>query len=173
MANDVLTTVIEIGTTASTSMPVTVRDMTVEAANVLGSALGAIEPWLSYPISVDGLTSYCATIEPGAPRYAIYVGADLAGAIGLRTNWLRGPYLQLLGIVPAAQGMGVGQMVLDWIECGARVGQQRNFWVAAADYNIRAIQFYERHGFTHVATIDGLVHDTRSDVLLRKKLTTV
>lgn len=144
--------------------------MTAEIASELGPAVAAMEPWLSYPISSASLTGYLTRIEPGAPRYVIRDGEDAVGVAAVRLNWLRGPYLQLLAILPSGQGRGLGQLVLDWMERDARAIGDRNLWVAAADYNTGAIRFYERHGFKRVAAIDGLVHDDRSDVLLRKKL---
>ena len=69
---------------------------------------------------------------------------ELAGAIGVRRNWLRGPYLQFLGILPAFQRRGIGSVALDWFEGEARAAQAQNLWVAASDFNARALAFYER-----------------------------
>ena len=41
-------------------------------------------------------------VDGGAPRFAVWLGGKLAGAAGLRLNWLRGPYVQFLGVLPDA-----------------------------------------------------------------------
>ena len=139
-------------------------------AERLGAAFAAIDPWASYPYSPDELTSYFAAIEPAAPRYAVRSGDTLIGALGVRMNWLRGPYIQFLGFFPDGQGQQSGSRVLQWFESAARDNSQRNLWVAASDTNAGAIRFYRRHGFEPVADLDGLVADGRTEILLRKRL---
>jgi diamine N-acetyltransferase len=97
-------------------------------------------------------------------------GEDLVGAAGLRLNWLRGPYLQFLGLVPGFQGKGAGPLFLKWIDHEAHAAGQHNVFVCATDTNTRAITFYERHGYRQVGTLDGLVQPGTSEVLLRKML---
>jgi ribosomal protein S18 acetylase RimI-like enzyme len=141
-----------------------------EQATPLGEAFAAIDPWASYPYPAAGLAQYLGATEPGAPRFALYLAGELAGAAGLRLNWLRGPYLQFLGILPAFQGRGIGERVLTWIETEARFANERNLWVAASDFNSGAIRFYERHGFAVAARLADLVREGRTELLLRKRL---
>ena len=139
-------------------------------AERLGAAFAAIDPWARYPYPAPQLAAYLAAHEPGAPRLALYSGTTIAGAVGLRLGWLKGPYLQFLGILPDFQGQGIGSAVLEWLEHEARAGGERNLWACASDFNIGALVFYQRHGFERVAALDGLVCDGRAEVLLRKRL---
>lgn len=139
-------------------------------ADGLGSAFAALSPWADYPYPAASLAAYLSKIEPGAPRYLITSDGATAGAVGLRLDWLRGPYLQFLGLLPAYQGRGLGAEVLSWLEREARAAGQRNVWVAASDFNAGAIRFYARHGFREVARLDDLVRDGRTEVLLRKAI---
>jgi diamine N-acetyltransferase len=140
-------------------------------AEALGPALAAIDPWATYPsYPASALSAYLGKDEPGAPRYSLHTGDALAGAVGLRLDWLRGPYLQLLGLLPGYQGCGFGAAVLAWIEREARVAKQRNLWVVASDFNSGALRFYERCGFTRVAALEALVADGCDEILLRKRL---
>ena len=148
---------------------VTLEPMSVQVAEALGPAFAAIDPWLSYPYPASALTAYFSTVEPGAPRYALRVEGNSAGAIGIRDNWLRGPYLQFLGVLPQYQRQGIGELVLEWFEARASAAHERNLWVAASDFNGHAIAFYERHGFMRVASLDGLVRDGTTEILLRKR----
>ncbi len=137
----------------------------------LGAAFAAISPWADYPYPASALAAYFAKAELAAPRYQIMAGDSIAGVAGLRGDWLRGPYLQFLGVLPHHQGHGLGAAVLAWFERTARDTGQRNLWVAASDFNAAAIRFYERNGFAECARLDGLVADGRTEILLRKRLT--
>jgi diamine N-acetyltransferase len=144
--------------------------MTADAAQIFGVAFARMEPWSRYPISAEALASYFAAEEIGAPRFMIVRDGALAGVLGLREHWLRGPYIQFLGLVPECQGQRLGQRALAWFEGRARAANFRNLWVAASDFNVAAIAFYERHGYVRVARIDDLIQDGIAEILLRKRL---
>ncbi len=139
-------------------------------ANALAAAFAAIDPWASYGYPASALAAYLGKQEPGAPRFLLTLEDELAGALGLRLGWLRGTYIQFLGIVPRFQRRGLGQTILAWIEAEARAIKERNLWVAASEINADAIRFYERHGFTQAARLEDLVYDGRTEILLRKRL---
>ena len=139
-------------------------------ARELGAIFAGMEPWSRYPFTACALETYLASDETGAPRYAIRIENRLAGALGLRLNWLRGPYIQFFGMVLGAQGEGAGSHILDKLAEDARASRERNLWVAASAFNTGAIRFYERHGFVRVAELDGLVQEGIDEILLRKRL---
>jgi diamine N-acetyltransferase len=139
-------------------------------ADYLGEVFAAIDPWKGYPFTSAALAMYFAQIETDAPRFALRLGDDLAGLVGLRLNWLRGPYLQFLGIVPAFQKASLGRLALDWIDHEARSASAHNVFVCATDSNALAIKFYEGHGFQRVGDLPDLVQSHKTEVLFRKKL---
>ncbi|PPD31258.1 MAG: GNAT family N-acetyltransferase [Hyphomicrobium sp.] len=139
-------------------------------ADPLGEAFAALSPWRDYPFSAAALAGYFRGIQPDAPRLAIRVGDQVAGIAGLRRSWLRGPYLQFLGVLPAYQGHGLGSAVLDWFERDARAMEERNLWAATSDFNGDAFRFYTRAGYRETARIDGLIRDDRTEILMRKRL---
>lgn len=149
---------------------IVLEPMTPDGAGMLGEAFAGIDPWARYPFSASALEGYLGTNEAGAPRYAIRAGGALAGATGVRHAWLRGPYLQFLGVLPSFQSLGIGGRVVAWFEAEARASNERNIWVATSDFNSDALRFYERHGFQRAALLDGLVRDGVAEVLLRKRL---
>lgn len=160
-----------INLTSSDETPRVLFDViTGRDARTLGAAFAAINPWAGYPYPADAVEAYLGAREPGAPRFAIHIDGALAGAIGIRLNWLRGPYLQFLGILPDFQRRGLGEKSLAWFEGGARAQLERNLWVAASDFNADAIRFYERHGFERAALLEGLVDDSKTELLFRKRL---
>lgn len=146
------------------------KPMSPQIAETLALEFARVDPWVRYPTTSAFLAAYLAHDEPGAARFELVVGSETAGAVGVRHEWLRGPYLQFLGIRPAYQRQGLGERILGWFEEDARIRAARNLWVAASDFNTGAIRFYERHGFKHVTALENLVADGRTEILLRKEL---
>ena len=136
----------------------------------LGTAFAAIDPWAAYGYPAAALSKFLLAVEPGAPRFALQVGGEVAGAAVIRTAWLRGPYLQFIGVTPAHQNSGLGSAVLDWMEREARAAGERNLWVAVSEINTDAQRLYERHGFIQAARLDDLAWDGRTEILMRKRL---
>jgi diamine N-acetyltransferase len=144
--------------------------MTQAAAVTLGSAFARIDPWAHYRFTADALAGFLSQREDGAPRFEIHLDARLAGTIVLRQNWLFGPYLQFLAILPEYQGRGLGHAALRWFEDQARTSKASNMWVAATAFNARALALYEGFGFVRVAELDSLIEDGTNEILLRKRL---
>jgi ribosomal protein S18 acetylase RimI-like enzyme len=142
---------------------------TAEAGR-LGAIFAGLDPWAAYAYPASGLAAYFEMHEPGAPRFAINSGGEIAGVVGLRLNWLKGPYLQFLGLIPAYQRRGIGGAVLGWLEGEARALNERNLWVLASEINSGALRLYERSGFTRVAELEDLVTEGRREIMLRKRL---
>ncbi len=150
--------------------PIALAPLPAQAAEGLSARFAAMDPWAAYGYPASGLAAYLRTREPGAPRFAIAAGGNLAGVAGLRLAWLKGPYLQFLAVLPEFQGQGVGGAFLEWLDREARAGLGPNVWVCVSEINARGRLFYERHGFTLTATLEGLVIENRAELLLRKRL---
>jgi ribosomal protein S18 acetylase RimI-like enzyme len=137
------------------------------AAHLLGPALAAIDPWarMSYPAAA--LTEFLARRQDGVRKYAVSCEGALAGAVSVQDDWLKGPYLQLLGLLPGYQGRGIGSALMGWFEAGAVPGA-RNLWVVVSAFNDRAAAFYRAHGYEPAATLPDLVADGYDEILLRK-----
>lgn len=149
---------------------ITLVAMSPDVATELGRGFAAIDPWARYKISAATLTAYFLATEPGTEHYVVRVNDALAGAVSIRSAWLRGPYLKFLGVLPAYQSQGAGQLILAWFEGIARARGNRNLWVAASDFNAPALKFYERHGFQRAARLDSLIEDGETEILMRKRL---
>jgi GNAT superfamily N-acetyltransferase len=127
-----------------------------------------MEPWsvMNYP--AETLAAFLASRDGGVSRYLVSLGGSEAGIVSVRYPWLKGPYLELLALLPIAQNQGIGSSILAWLEREALQHQAHNLWVCASSFNIRALRFYERHGFRPAATLPGLVADGYDEILLRK-----
>ena len=83
---------------------------------------------------------------------------------------MRGPYIQFLAVLPPYQRQGLGSAVVAWVEAQARLGEERNLWIAASEINTDARRLYEHLGFREVAKLDDLVCKGRAEILYRKRL---
>lgn len=144
--------------------------MTLEpgAGARLAASIVAMPPWsvMSYP--QEAMARFLAASDDGASRYMVEIGGEEAGAMAVRYPWLKGPYLELLAILPRFQRRGIGASLLAWFEQEAFRHGARNLWVCASSFTARALHFYAQHGFQPAATLPGLVADGYDEILLRK-----
>jgi GNAT superfamily N-acetyltransferase len=145
------------------------RPVTMNLAETLGPAVAAMEPWSALDYSAELMTQFLIAEDPALSRLALFSGDALAGVIAVRSPWLRGPYLQLLAVLPPFQGQGAGTVLLNWFEERASP-TSRWLWLCYSSFNTRAGAFYARHGFEEVVSLPDLIDDGRDEVLMRKRL---
>lgn len=138
-------------------------------AQIIAARLARLEPWQSLGFTSEGLERYLTRHDPSLSRYALLQEERLIGVIAIRTPWLRGAYLELLGVFEEAQGQGIGHSLIDWLTSeGARAGA--NLWATVSASNQRARRFYEQHGFVPIGEIPDLVRTGHTEILLRLPL---
>lgn len=143
--------------------------LTNEQALAAAKLLSISEPWVSLKFSVTALVNYLTREDAALRRYVISVDDKLVGVICVRHPWLRGPYIELLGLFPDHRGKGIGKQVLAWAETEAR-REAKNLWVVASSFNHPALNFYQSLGFYPIGPIQGLVSPEHDEILLRKCL---
>jgi GNAT superfamily N-acetyltransferase len=143
--------------------------LTPEQAQAIAAMLAASEPWATLKFSAAALASYLTREDPALRRYLISVEGEAAGVICVRHPWLRGPYIELLGLAPARRGHGLGRQLMAWAENEAR-REAKNLWVVASSFNQQALRFYHSLGFQPIGPIPGLVSPGLDEILLRKVL---
>jgi ribosomal protein S18 acetylase RimI-like enzyme len=134
----------------------------------LAAAIAAMEPWSAMDYPADRLCEFLATPDSGATRCLIEIGDKKAGVISVRYPWLKGPYLELLALLPPFQRQGIGGSLLERFESEAVARGARNLFVCASSFNENALRFYRRHGFHEAAVLPGLVAERYAEILLRK-----
>jgi ribosomal protein S18 acetylase RimI-like enzyme len=145
------------------------RALSTTDAALLSSHFAACDPWLKLGISASCLKNYLLREDANLYRYRVQVDEQLAGIICLRYPWLRGPYIELLGLIECYRGQGVGTQLLHWLESEARQ-HSKNIWLVSSSFNHTALQFYQRQGFQKIGVIEGLVQPDYDELLLRKRL---
>jgi diamine N-acetyltransferase len=142
-----------------------------EAAG-LAARMCAIPPWSTYQVNAAHLESLFRVSAGGAVALAVRLPstAEPVGVAVIRSPWLIGPYMQLLGLAPDVHGQGLGTRVLCWMEAEAKLANARNLWICAAGFNEGAQRLYERFGFVPVAALDDLIQNGVPEILMRKRL---
>lgn len=146
------------------------RPVEADEADALGVGLAAIDPWKTLGFPAKAMARNVVTGGPETARYGIETDGCLVGAVSIKPAWLRGPYLEMLGILPDGQGRGLGNEVLSWMEAEGRRAGARNLWTAVSAFNSNARRFYETFGFRQAASLDDLVLEGFDENLMRKKL---
>ena len=143
-------------TTGRDSAKITLDAMTAEAADELAGRIAEIDPWRRLAIPADRIRRLLEAGH-GLEIRAIRIGNRPVGAIVAQRNWLLGPYLRHLSVLPEAQARGAGTRALAWLEGIARRDRQSNIWLCVSAFNGQALAFYARHGFVQAANLPDLV----------------
>ncbi|MBT9290136.1 GNAT family N-acetyltransferase [Prosthecodimorpha staleyi] len=136
----------------------------------LGLALAAIDPWARVGRPAASLEAYWRRRDPTTFRFAILADGELAGAVAVRDPFMRGPYLELLAVLPAFQGHGIGRAVMDWLAGEGLKAGGSNLWLCVTDWNAPARAFYEGLGFEAVGPIPDLAVTGTTEIFLRRRL---
>jgi ribosomal protein S18 acetylase RimI-like enzyme len=156
----------EIGA-ARDGRPLVLQPMAGAAADRLGEAIARIGPWAHYAIPGAALAE--SLKSQVAASYEIECAGESAGAVVIRPQWLVGPYMQMLAVLPAFQGQGIGSRMVAWFEAEARL-KGRSAWLCVSAFNPGAQRLYRAHGFELVAPLGDLVRDGDDELLMRKRL---
>jgi GNAT superfamily N-acetyltransferase len=138
-----------------------------EEAHLLSRLLAGMDPWHTLRYTADALEGYLLHADAALSRYAVVSQDTIIGVICIRYPWLRGAYVELIGLDPVYQGVGIGSALLHWIEEQAQIETQ-NVWVLTSTFNTRARTFYARHGYVEIGILNDFVQPGYHEVLLRK-----
>ena len=153
----------------TTGADITLDEMTAEAADELAGRIAEIDPWRRLAIPADSIRRLLEA-RHGSEVRAIRIADRPVGAVVVQCNWLLGPYLQHLSVLPEAQARGAGTRALAWLEEIARRDRQSNIWLCVSAFNSRALAFYARHGFVQAANLPDLVRPGEDEILMRRRL---
>lgn len=80
-----------------------------------------------------------------------------------------GGYLKLIAVSDAAQGMGIGSLLLSHVEQTVS-SHSRDLFLLASHFNHAAHRFYARHGYTEVGRLPDYVRPEITEVIFWKRL---
>jgi ribosomal protein S18 acetylase RimI-like enzyme len=139
-------------------------------ADACGALLAGMDPWKRVGRTAEVMAERLRKDDPGARRFAVTApDGELLGAVIVRHPFMKGPYLEMLGLVADARRRGIGRGVMDWM--GANLsGDERNLWLCVSRWNSPARRFYERMGFVEIGIIPDLVMPGTDEVFMRKTI---
>ena len=155
--------------TTGTDADITLDEMTAEAADELAGRIAEIDPWRRLAIPADRIRRLLEAGH-GLEIRVIRIDNRPVGAIVVQCDWLLGPYLRHLSVLPEAQARGAGTRALAWLEGIARRDRQSNIWLCVSAFNSQALAFYARHGFVEAANLPDLVRPGEDEILMRRRL---
>ena len=136
----------------------------------LGDGLAQIDPWQRLGYSAQALTRYLGGLGQGRHAIVVLSGDAPAACLTVRPNWLRGPLLELLAVLPAFQGCGLGKQLIAWLVEQTLREKHGNLWTISSEFNTTAQAFYRREGFELAGTLPDLICPSETEVLLRLRL---
>jgi len=149
--------------------PLSLKRLEPAVSATIAGQLAMMDPWRRLGYGTSALSSYLAGPDPNLNRFIVEEQGEHVGVVCIRVPWLRGPYLELLAVFPHAQGRGMGNRLLTWMEQEARHSAS-NLWTVTSEFNTRARRFYQAAGFVEVAPLPDLVTSGYNELLLRKSL---
>lgn len=130
--------------------------------------------WQTYQLTQEKITKqFNHAIEQ---NQLLYVIEQIEQQTVMGFAWLlpkgmfaRSPYLKQIGIHPDYSGKGIGAKLLTFIE---EQSQQfaSDLFLLTSDFNIKAHQFYKRHGYEHIGAIPNYILPDVAEFIFHKKL---
>jgi ribosomal protein S18 acetylase RimI-like enzyme len=146
------------------------RPLAEGEADRFGALCAEFDPYRRLGQSAAALAGYLHRPDPALFRFAIEIDSAAVGVMAVRSPWLRGPFLEMLALLPEARGIGLGRQTVDWVAAQASLIAE-NLWTTVSDFNDSAQGFYSRLGFVEVSKLPGLVAEGITEILLRRRLT--
>ena len=138
-------------------------------AEILAEVMVSFDPWKRNGTSRQRMIERFRRPDPGGHRFAIQIEKETVGAAIFRYPFLRGPYLEMLGLLPKARGRGIGAAVLELMETETR-GEAQNLWLCVSEWNDPARGFYRRCGFVDAAALPDVAVQGTTEIFMRKIL---
>jgi ribosomal protein S18 acetylase RimI-like enzyme len=138
-------------------------------ADSLGAILARMDPWQAHGRTAAEMATRFSRNDPSAFRFAIRKDDVIVGAVIVRYPFLRGAYLETLGLSEAARGLGIGRAIIDWMAAEI-AGEATNLWLCVTDWNEAARRFYRAQGFVEVVPLPDLSVEGMTEIFMRKRV---
>ncbi len=128
--------------------------------------MASTDPWLKYKFSVETCTGILRW--PGS-RLFIAKAADPVGFMLLHPKGFLGcPYIAVVVVVASFRSRGIGAQLLEFAE--SHFSGSRHVYLCVSSFNLRALRFYELHGYGKVGELPDFIADGFSELVMQKRL---
>lgn len=141
---------------------------TEEERDWAAGLMACTEPWISLKASYESCYQSCHDNE-----YLLFIAHASGTACGMMLLQRRGvassPYLKSIAVQDSMRGQGTGSALLNFAENYFRP-VSRHFFLCVSSFNIAAIAFYQRHGYSQVGEFRDYIIEGASEILMHKRL---
>lgn len=128
--------------------------------------MASTDPWLTYKFSLE--TCMGILRWPGSTLF-IAKAADPVGFMLLHPRGFLGcPYIAVVAVVAGFRSRGIGAQLLDFAE--GHFAGSRHIYLCVSSFNVRALRFYELHGYAKVGELRDFIADGFSELVMQKRL---
>lgn len=129
--------------------------------------MASSDPWLTLGRDCASCLARCR-----APELVVLMArraGERCGFVLLHPTGVAGsPYIASIATAAAVRGQGVGTALLDAAE--RLLPRARHMFLCVSSFNRRALELYERRGYTIVGELPDYVIDGASEILMHKRL---
>lgn len=129
--------------------------------------LAAIDPWARVGRTPETFRAALARPLAATFRFSIRREGACVGVLVIRHPFMRGPYVELIGLFPEAQGHGIARAIVAWMEREV-AGEATNLWLCVTDWNTPARAAYAALGFVEVGPLPDLAAGGTTEIFMRK-----
>lgn len=147
--------------------PCELHAMETEWISSIANQLAQQEPWHTLAYTSDVLYRYLASSCQASMCFAVMREGEIAGVVCVCFPWLRGVYLELIGLFPQAQGQGIGRAVCDWLEQEIS-NHTDNIWTLVSSFNLPARRFYSNCHFMEIGILKDFIRPGYDEILMRR-----
>ncbi len=126
--------------------------------------------WQRYGVSpASAIQRLAGGLEQGASILVAETAEGVAGFIWFveKGAFFRSGYVMLIGVDPAQQGQGVGEILMDTAE-QIMFEKSADVFLLVSDFNEGAQRFYRRRGYIYVGSLPGYVLPDVAELIYRK-----
>lgn len=151
---------------------ISIRLMNASDVSGVAEFVSTTPLWQRYGVTFDSFsTRLNSGLESGASIIVAVLGSEVLGFAWASEKGAfgRDVYLPLIGVRPLERSLGVGGLLLDYVE-QTLFGGPRDVFLLVSDFNLEAQRFYAKRGYTQVGAIPNYVLDGVSELLMWKKI---
>jgi ribosomal protein S18 acetylase RimI-like enzyme len=140
-----------------------------EDQNWCAALMANSEPWISLKKTYEDGQDLMRVTEGGMESYMAKIGNERLGFVIIKMAGSFVGYIQTLAVAESNRGMGIGNLLMDYIE--KRIFEvSPNAFICVSDFNEKALKLYESRGYQLLGKLENYIENGFAELLLRKSI---
>ena len=144
-----------------------IRSMEPGDRDTVIQLLAASDPWKTLGYHEGDWRRIFCPIPVGRECFVAHADGRIAGVAIIRSKFLVGDYLELLGVADWARNQGTGTQLLEHVE-SLVFARTTNLFACVSDFNQGARDFYRKMGYQEIGPMPNFLIPGSAEILLRK-----